>query len=194
MNNLPPAAASETKHIQKKKELDDITVQVIQCGLIFQRAASARPSENNGLFNIPNVHGHQPEASRRPKLAENLYSHSQRLFTLSHVLQSVCIHSPPPLSFAHLSTTGALFFFFFLFGFGCLNRFDTGARHFHSSKCSQCGNAITPCVPEKLITFGEQSQPPEFMEEGSERKGAELEGVVVVVVVGARWGLKQRPE
>lgn len=165
-------------------------MQVIQCGLIFQRAASARPSENNGLFNIPNVHGHQPEASRRPKLAE------KPLFPLPASIHSEpclakCLYSlPPPLSFAHLSTTGALFFFFFLFGFGCLNRFDTGARHFHSSKCSQCGNAITPCVPEKLITFGEQSQPPEFMEEGSERKGAELEGVVV----GARWGLKQRPE
>lgn len=125
---------------------------------------------------------------------KNLYSHSQRLFTLSHVLQSVCIH-PPPLSLLRIFQPPArFFFFFFLFGFGCLNRFDTGARHFHSSKCSQCGNAITPCVPEKLITFGEQSQPPEFMEEGSERKGAELEGVVVVVVVGARWGLKQRPE
>lgn len=98
----------------------------------------------------------------------------------------------PPLSLfcASFNHRRAFFFFFFLFGFGCLNRFDTGARHFHSSKCSQCGNAITPCVPEKLITFGEQSQPPEFMEEGSERKGAELEGVVV----GARWGLKQRPE
>lgn len=114
MNNLPPAAASETKHIQKKKELDDITVQVIQCGLIFQRAASARPSENNGLFNIPNVHGHQPEASRRPKLAENLYSHSQRLFTLSHVLQSVCIHSPP-LSLLRIFQPPARFFFFFFF-------------------------------------------------------------------------------
>lgn len=115
MNNLPPAAASETKHIQKKKELDDITVQVIQCGLIFQRAASARPSENNGLFNIPNVHGHQPEASRRPKLAE------KPLFPLPASIHSEpclakCLYSPPPsLSFAHLSTTGALFFFFFFF-------------------------------------------------------------------------------
>lgn len=194
MNNLPPAAASETKHIQKKKkkELDDITVQVIQCGLIFQRAASARPSENNGLFNIPNVHGHQPEASRRPKLAE------KPLFPLPASIHSEpclakCLYSlpPPSLSLLRIFQPPARFFFLFLFGFGCLNRFDTGARHFHSSKCSQCGNAITPCVPEKLITFGEQSQPPEFMEEGSERKGAELEGVVVV---GARWGLKQRPE
>lgn len=62
-----------------------------------------------------------------------------------------------------------------------LNRFDTGAQHFHSSKCSQCSNAITPRVPEKLITFGEQSQLRSLWKKGAKERGS----------FGGGWGFAE---
>ena len=107
-------------------------------------------------------------SSQAFKLAENLYSRSQCLF-IAWAMSAKCLHS--------------LLFCTSWY----LNRFDTGTHHFHSSKCSQCSNAITPCVPEKLITFGEQSQLRSLWKKGAKERDRLGGG-------GVRWGLKHCAE
>lgn len=129
---------------------------------------SAHLLENSKWLNIPTVHGHQPAApNQNPKpywwkksfiFIPGFYSSSEPC------LQNVCIHS----SFAHLSPIVRLVFKQVWYGHPAFPLHRMFTKH----------NAITPCVPEKLITFGEQSQLWSLWKKGAKERGS----------VGGGWG------